>query len=316
MDKMSTLVEKYRPKDWDEVEGNDWIISVLQRMIDNNTTQHMIFVGQPGCGKTTLARIFASKYLGDRVDFSINHDDYRELNASDERGIDIIRGRKVKQYCQSRSNTPGKKRVLFLDEADGFTQDSQRALRAIMENNQQHVVIIMSVNHLERITEKALLSRCTVFKFEPVSLTARMQFLEDIARKEGIEFESQELICDIVAFPEYKGDFRRILNDTLQKLIGIDHEVTYKDIPWISEYNYNGMIKKIIENPTSATNIFFSEYIKRYIDPLLFMRQLFEAISNPSFKLSEVFAEVEYRIKQGGDDLIQLTYLLKAVENG
>lgn len=54
---MSTLVEKYRPKDWDEVEGNDWIISVLQRMIDNNTTQHMIFVGQPGCGNRLVLRV-------------------------------------------------------------------------------------------------------------------------------------------------------------------------------------------------------------------------------------------------------------------
>lgn len=67
-----------------------------------------------------MARIFAYKYLGDEVDFYVDHPDYREMNASDERGIDIVRGRKVKQYCKTKAQY-GKKRVFFLDEADSLT---------------------------------------------------------------------------------------------------------------------------------------------------------------------------------------------------
>lgn len=311
---MSTLVEKYRPKDWQDVEGNDWIKSVLQRMIDNDSTQHMIFVGQPGCGKTTLARIFASKYLGEDVDFSIDHPDYREMNASDERGIDVIRGRKVKDFCQTNSQTPGKKRILYLDEADGFTQDSQRALRAIMENNQARVIIIMAINHLEKITEKALLSRCVVFKFDPAPPEKLGSYLLFVMHQEGIKLINDSIIDDIITFPEYQGDFRRMLNDTVQKLVGIDHAVTKNDVPWIYENNYTHLIEEMLLDKQKITTLFFQEYSKRYIDPVIFIKQLFEATEKRlTFEQAKIFAEVEFRIKQGGDELIQLTYLLRGL---
>lgn len=317
-----TLVEKHRGTSWDDIYGNEHIKTVLQRVIENDTTQHMIFCGRPGCGKTMTARIFASEYLEASIGHKIDHPDYREMNASDERGIDVVRGRKVKSYCQGKSNTPGKKRILFLDESDNLTPDAQRALRAIMENNQDNVIIIMSMNHIEKIVEDAILSRCMVFKFDPEPPEMLKSFLLDIAKKEGINFDSEiaeQLVEDIVNFPDYKGDFRRVVNDTLQKLVGIEKPVTMDDIPWIYNESYSRMIDNLLGDPANAVNIFFNEYKRRYIDGVLFVKQLFKKYTKrkkASFQLAKIFAETEMNLKQGGDELVQIIYLLTGIEAG
>lgn len=315
-----TLVEKYRGTEWDDIYGNEHIKTVLKRVIKTDNTQHMIFCGRPGCGKTMTARIFATHYLGKPITHKIDHPDYREMNASDERGIDVVRGRKVKSYCQGKSNTPGKKRILFLDEADNLTIDAQRALRAIMENNQDNVIIIMSMNHLERIKEDAILSRCMVFKFDPEPPEMLKSFLLDIASKESISFDdniADQLVEDIVNFPDYKGDFRRVVNDTLQKLVGIEKPVTMEDIPWIYNESYARIIDNILKDPLTAFSTFMSQYRTRYIDPALFVKQMFKKYRESkemSFELAKIFAETDMNIKNGGDELVQLSYLLTAIE--
>lgn len=308
---MQTAVEKYRPKEWDGVIGNDSIKTVLQRMIENDTVQHLLFVGPPGCGKTTVARIFASKYLGKTLDYRSDHPDYQEMNGSDARGIDIVKH--LKKYCSTPSQTPGKKRVLYIDEAEGYTPDAQRAWRATMENNQSNVIIIWAMNHIERIKEKALLSRFAVFKFDPQPPKEIAKYLVYCMEQEGLEFEDDGVAEDIVHYPQYKGDFRRMINDTLQKLIGIKHPITKRDVPWIYKDSYDELINKIFssDNPYA---VFFSYYGKQYIDPVLFIRQLFERYHGMSYELAKAFGKAEYRCTTGGDALIQIGLLLTAIE--
>lgn len=314
-----TLVEKYRPTEWDDVYGNKDIITVLKRVIENDTTQHMIFVGRPGCGKTMLARIFASKYFGESLSFDSDHPHYREMNASDARGIDVIRSRRVKNFCKTKG-PKGKKRILFLDEADSLTPEAQRALRAIMTNNQSKVIIILSLNHLEMIKEDALLSRCMVFKFDPEPPKELEGYMLEVAEGEGLTFEPTEvndIVQDIVNHPEYKGDFRRVINDTIQKLVGIKHPIRKEDIPWIYNESYHSLIDNIMINNTKAFTIFWSEYRKKYINPILFIRGLFETYRDNidmSFELASIFGTVEMNIKNGGDELVQMSYLLTAIE--
>lgn len=310
-----TLVEKYRPDNLDKIEGNDWIKKVLRRMIANGTTQHMIFAGPPGTGKTTTAYAFATEYLDKKINLRTNESGYEELNASDTRGIDVVRGH-IKNWAyaesQERDEDGNKlKKVLVLEEADHLTPDAQAALRVVMEKCQDNCIIILVLNHIEGIKERAILSRCSYFPFDPQPTEVMARYFKGIADKEDIKFSEDEILKDIVSHPEYRGDFRRVVNDTLQKLVGINHKVTKEDLPWIYRDSYKSLIDKMISEKNFVYPYF--SYDKN-INETTFIRQLCESIEMKNFELAKIFAEVEYRIKNGGDPLVQMSALLTACE--
>ena len=312
-----TLVEKYRPSSFEEIIGNKHIIEVLKRRIKNSTIQHMIFSGPPGCGKTTMAMVFASEYLGKKINLKSSQKDYAELNASNDRGIDAVRGY-IKSFGEippQTRNSDGEllKRIMVLDEFDNTTKDFQMAFRSVSEKNQDNIIYIMIVNHKERIKEKALLSRAMCFDFDPQPSEKIGLYFKKIAKKEGIKFANDKIIFDILDFPEYQGDFRRIINDTLQKLVGIDHMVDKKDLNWIYKDSYNSLIDAMIKT-NDFFNPFFSIYKKKAVNCPIFVAQLLKRISPICFDLAKVFSDIDYRLKNGGDELVQMTALLTACE--
>lgn len=314
---METLVEKYRQYQFDQMVGLEWIISILKRLIENNALQSMIFLGPPGCGKTTLGYVLASEYFGKKISLKADYKEYTEINGSDSRGIDTVRGY-IKRWSMSRSLTRNSKgellrKIMIIDEFDNTTLDFQRAFRVVMEKAQDNCVFILIGNHKEGIKERAIFSRCMTFMFDPQPPEKLGEYFEKVAKEEKIEFKNSDIVRDVITHPEYKGDFRRIINDTLQKLVGIDHKVGKEDLPWIYRDSYRGIIEQMWRS-RQYVDPFFSIYKEKAVNCVMFTRQLAETLKPLKFELAKVFAEVEYRLKMGGDELIQMMYLLSACE--
>lgn len=312
-----TLVEKYRPSSFKEIIGLNWIITIFRRLIENNSLQSMIFLGPAGCGKTTLGYVLASEYFGKKISLKADYKEYTEINGSDSRGIDTVRGW-IKRFSMSKSLTRNSKgellrKIMIIDEFDNTTLDFQRAFRVVMEKAQDNCIFILIGNHKEGIKERAIFSRCMTFMFDPQPPENLGNFFEKVAKEEKIEFQNSKIVRDIITHPEYKGDFRRIINDTLQKLVGIDHKVDKKDLPWIYRDSYRGIIEQMWRS-RQYVDPFFSIYKEKAVNCVMFTRQLAEMIKPLKFELAKVFAECEFRLKQGADELIQMTYLLTACE--
>lgn len=240
-------VEKYRPKQLDEVESQDEIITSLKNCIKTKNIPHMLFFGPSGCGKTSailaLAReIFGAKYWDDRV---------IELNASDERGIKVVR-EKIKRYAMNSinddPNIPPFK-LIILDEADNMTGDSQFALRKIMEDciNTRFCIIC---NYHNKIIDP-IISRCSVYRFKPVPKENIYKKLKEICVKEG-SIVSDETIAMVEKIS--RGDMRKAIN-FLQRCRNFKNFIS--DVKKVDSIN-NSMVEMasgMIENKTLVSFI-------------------------------------------------------------
>ena len=192
--------EKYRPKKLDDILGQDAIVERFKAYVKDKSLPHLLFAGPAGNGKTTTALCIAREFFGD-----ISHD-FLELNASDERGIDIVRG-KIKDFARTMPIT-GDFKIIFLDEADALTSDAQNALRRTMENYTKTCRFIMSCNYSSKIIEP-LQSRCAIFRFRKVPRDAIKERMENILKNEGVEFTEGGI--DAVVYVS-EGDMRRAVN--------------------------------------------------------------------------------------------------------
>ncbi|KAK4128396.1 P-loop containing nucleoside triphosphate hydrolase protein [Parathielavia appendiculata] len=186
-------VEKYRPKTLSDVTAQDHTITVLQRTLQASNLPHMLFYGPPGTGKTSTILALAKELYGPELMKSR----VLELNASDERGISIVR-EKVKDFARTQLTNPppGYKarypcppfKIIILDEADSMTQDAQSALRRTMETYSKITRFCLICNYVTRIIDP-LASRCSKFRFKSLDQGNARRRLEDIARLEGLGIE-------------------------------------------------------------------------------------------------------------------------------
>lgn len=206
-------VEKYRPETIDEVSSQEHIVSVLRKTLSSSNLPHMLFYGPPGTGKTSTILALARQLFGP--------DNFRarvlELNASDERGISIVR-EKIKNFARQTPRaeavaSDGKKypcppyKIIILDEADSMTQDAQAALRRIMENHARITRFCLVCNYVTRIIEP-LASRCSKFRFKPLDSSSARLRLEHIARVEQVP-ASEDVISALISTSS--GDLRRAI---------------------------------------------------------------------------------------------------------
>ena len=191
----SLFVEKYRPSSLENYVGNEHLKTTISKYLEQNDIQNLIFYGQAGGGKTTLAKLIVNNL----------NCDYLYINASDERGIETIRD-KVSGFASVASFKPLK--VVILDEADFLTIQAQASLRNVIETFSRTTRFIMTCNFVERIIDP-LQSRCQVIKIVPPSKSEVAKHLAWILEKESISYTLEDIK---VIVNQYYPDLRKCLN--------------------------------------------------------------------------------------------------------
>ena len=195
-------IEKYRPSNLSEVVGQTPITSRLKNYVKERSMPHLLFAGPSGTGKTTCALALAKELFGELWKHNLH-----ELNASDERGIDVVRG-KIKEFARTAPLGEDGFKIIFLDEADALTGAAQAALRRTMEKYSRTCRFVMSCNFSSKIIDP-IQSRCAVFRFRPLKAEDVERYLKFVAVKEelNIDKKAYESLTYLA-----QGDLRRAIN--------------------------------------------------------------------------------------------------------
>ncbi|HXV38479.1 MAG TPA: replication factor C small subunit [Nitrosopumilaceae archaeon] len=302
-------VEKYRPVNLSSIINQKEVIGSLKSLLKNTSEiPHLMFSGSAGVGKTTAAICLAHEILGDNW-----KDHTLELNASDERGINMVRDR-VKKFARfSGLDVKIPFKIIILDEADEMTSDAQTALRRIIEDTARYCRFILIANNISKIIEP-LQSRCAIFKFTRISEEEVIPYLEEICKKEKVKFD-QKGLKTIYSYSE--GDMRHAIN-ILQAVasLGIVNESNVKISAGLSKVNDVGEILKLaIAGRLPDARNKMIEIIKVYgmseSDFLKYLNE--ESYKIKTGKLDEILetiAKYDYRLIIGANPEIQLSALL------
>lgn len=197
-------VEKYRPETLDEVVGNEATVQRLKAFAQEGNVPHIVISGPPGCGKTTSIWAMAREMLGPKLKEAC-----LELNASDDRGIDVVRN-KIKGFAQTKVTLPpGKHKIIILDEADSMTEGAQQALRRIMEIYSKTTRFALACNQSEKIIEP-IQSRCAIIRYTKLSDPQMMMRLQDVCQTENVSYNDEGLAAILFTA---QGDMRQALNN-------------------------------------------------------------------------------------------------------
>jgi len=303
-------VEKYRPSDLSDLVDQAAIRQRLESLLQKKAQlPHLLFAGPPGSGKTTTAMIICRQILGE------NWRDYTlSLNASDERGIDVVRER-IKTFARFTDRREGVPyRLVLLDEADEQTADAQTALRRIMEENSEHTRFILICNYSSGIIEP-LQSRCAIFRFQRLDEASVTDHLKVIARKEKIKHAGDSVFGAI--FEATQGDLRQAIN--LMQAAASSGELTAESVRSVSGAS---MKARVVEIMGSALGGDFDgartkmvELTRVYGIPerdfLRFANEALGSLDVPDMaKAISILAEYDFRLVQGSQPELQLTAML------
>lgn len=320
-------VEKYRPKKLDDVASQGHAVKVLKKTLELANLPHMLFYGPPGTGKTSTVLALAKQLYGPKL-YKLR---VLELNASDERGISIVR-QKIKNFARLTVSNPSPEdlrdypcppyKIIILDEADSMTNDAQSALRRTMENYSLVTRFCLICNYITRIIDP-LASRCSKFRFRALDSENALQRLQYIVNEENVPLEGDSVLEEIIKVSG--GDLRKAITylqsaARLSTSMDSKEAVTGEKIREIAGVIDEGLIRKIILAIRSKDH----KVIAAQIEAVVFegwsaqqvADQLHDALvlddtlsSQEKNSIAHYLFESDKRLNHGTDEHIQLLNL-------
>ncbi len=302
--------EKYRPKDFNEIKGQVEVVKRVKAFVEKKNMPHLLFTGPAGTGKTSTSIIIAKKIFGDEW-----KQNFLELNASDERGIDVIRN-KVKDFARTRpiGNAPFK--IIYLDECDALTRDAQQALRRTMENYTTTTRFILSANYSSKIIDP-IQSRCAVFRFKHLDRKDVYNIIDKIAANENFHITetAKEALFEVT-----EGDLRKlenIMQSSASVSNRIDEDNIYATASTAKQKDIIEILKLALKNDFIVAKAKLHDIMLTHgLSGIDIIKQVQKEIINlpietkDKMQLIEKCGEIEFRMSEGSDEFIQLEALL------
>ncbi len=305
--------EKYRPRKLEEVAGQEEILKTLVAFVKARNMPNMLFAGPPGVGKTTAAIALAHELYGKNVKGNL-----LELNASDERGIDIVRG-KIKDFARSIAIGDVPFKLIFLDEADALTPDAQHALRRTMELCSSVTRFILSCNYSSKIIEP-IQSRTAIFRFLKLNEKDVKRTLEHIAKSEGLKMDEEAYAA---LYYVSEGDMRKCVNVMQGAAIHSKHitkDLVYKISARAEPKEVREMMELSLAGKFADARKKLDELIVNYgLSGEDIILQMYREVDNlkveekRKVELIDRIGEYNFRLVEGANERIQVEALLAQI---
>jgi len=304
--------EKYRPRFLKDIIGQEKVVERMMAYVKERKLPHLLFAGPAGTGKTTTALCLAREFFGENL-----KEGFFELNASDERGIDVVRG-KIKEFARTMPITMDFK-IIFLDEADALTPDAQHALRRTMEQYTETCRFILSCNYSSKIIEP-IQSRCAIFRFKKIQKNALKEHLKKILKNEKVKW-TEDGIDAIVEISE--GDVRKAINilQSASVMGEVNEENVFNTASYAKPEQIRTILKlaidgKFLDARNMLDNVMLSYGIAGEDILIQMNREIFyvEGIDDKTkMNVIDAIGECNFRLVEGANERIQLAALLAKI---
>ncbi|EDO16471.1 hypothetical protein Kpol_1066p38 [Vanderwaltozyma polyspora DSM 70294] len=311
-------VEKYRPTSLDEVYGQNEIVNTVRKFVEEGKLPHLLFYGPPGTGKTSTIIALAKEIYGKNY-----HNMVLELNASDDRGIDVVRNQ-VKDFASTRQIFSKGFKLIILDEADAMTNAAQNSLRRIIEKYTKNTRFCILANYAYKLTP-ALLSRCTRFRFQPIGPAAIEQRMNNVIIKENIKIDDA---AKKALLKVSKGDMRRVLNvlqaskAAVEENEEITEELIYDCCGMCRPGDVKKILKSILEEDFTSAYYTMNKICQEkgvasvdIIEEIVLLLEEYE-LQNEETRIEMLtkLSDIEYAISKGGNTKVVHSAIISAIK--